>query len=87
MSQPDCDEFFALLSDYLDGELPPSRCAEFEKHLEDCPPCIVFVRSLKQSIRISRGLGETTNLPQPRPEQLAELRHAYESSIRRRSGS
>lgn len=84
-SNQECGEFFARLSEYLDGELPPDRSAEFEAHLQDCPPCIAFVQSLKRSIRLSREIAGAEPLPKPSSEQLAELRHAYEQSLRRRT--
>ncbi len=45
---------FAELSNYLDEELDDSLCAELEKHMEDCQPCIAFLASLKESIQICR---------------------------------
>lgn len=49
-----CDEFFSFLYPYLDGELDAPRCAEFESHLEGCPPCshaLEAQESLRSSIR------------------------------------
>ena len=43
---PKCQEVFALLSDYLNLELPPDACQSIEEHLAGCAPCIEFVESL-----------------------------------------
>jgi len=87
MNQHDCDEVFSLLSEYLDNELPPSNCAEMEAHLQDCPPCIDFVRSLRQSVQLCRKLSVSGALPPPTPEQLETLRNAYREMIGRKSSS
>jgi hypothetical protein len=34
-----CWDVRRLVSDYLDGELPPARVAVVERHLETCPTC------------------------------------------------
>jgi RNA polymerase sigma-70 factor (ECF subfamily) len=52
---PRCKEMFAELSDYLDGELDDSPCAEIESHLGDCKPCQAFLASLEATIRQLRN--------------------------------
>jgi anti-sigma factor RsiW len=74
-----CREVFALLSGYLDLELPPDACREIESHLAGCPPCIEFVESLRKTVELCR-----TFRPQVMPdpisrkarEQLLEAYHA-----------
>jgi len=50
----DCKRIFALLSEYLDFELPPDACAEIENHLADCPPCVEFADSLRSTVELCR---------------------------------
>ena len=38
-----CRELLDALSDYVDGELDESLCADIEEHLKDCNPCRVEV--------------------------------------------
>ncbi len=45
-----CRELFAQLSDYLDGNVIPSRCEEIEAHVNACPNCVAFLNDLKASI-------------------------------------
>jgi anti-sigma factor RsiW len=45
---------FAELSDYLDGELDDFSCEELQTHLNDCQPCLKFLRSLEMSIQKCR---------------------------------
>jgi hypothetical protein len=49
-----CKEIFAQLSDYLNLELPPDACAEIEKHLSGCAPCIDFLESLRKTVQLCR---------------------------------
>lgn len=56
-----CKEVFAMLSAYLDQELPVESCQEIEQHLSGCGPCIEFVESLRKTIQLCRGY---------RPDQL-----------------
>lgn len=49
-----CKETFALLSDYLNLELPPDACAEIESHLAGCSPCIEFAESLRKTVELCR---------------------------------
>lgn len=72
-----CKEIFALLSQYLDRELPPDVCQEIESHLAACPPCIQFVDSLRTTIRLSRKY-RPEDAPNPIGEEAKErLLEAY----------
>ncbi len=51
----DCKEIFAMLSEYLDLELPPEACSQMADHIADCPPCIEFTESLRQTIALCHG--------------------------------
>lgn len=37
-----CDRVFALLSEYLDNELPPTEREQFEAHVSTCTRCSQF---------------------------------------------
>ena len=45
-----CKEVFAMLSQYLDLELPPDACDHVQRHLAGCPPCIEFAESLRKTV-------------------------------------
>lgn len=53
---PECRELFARLSEYIDGELDTSLCAETEAHLGDCPPCRSFLESLRRTVTLLNRL-------------------------------
>jgi anti-sigma factor RsiW len=84
MTENECERVFALLSEYLDQELPPASCEELEQHLRNCPPCIQFVRSLKRSVNLCRQLGQCRDVLRLDPDVMAGLRRAYEKMLAKR---
>jgi len=44
-----CREMIALLSEYIDGALPPDRARGLEAHLAICDPCVAFLESLRKT--------------------------------------
>jgi len=45
-----CIELVELLTDYLEGVLPPDEVAAVEAHLEKCPPCQVYLAQMRATI-------------------------------------
>ena len=82
-----CQEIFALLSEYLNLELPPETCREIEQHLAGCPPCIEFTESLRRTIEICRSY-RPAELPDPLGREAREqLVEAYRKMLAARSSS
>jgi len=54
MTDQHCKQIFAMLSEYLDGELPVKNCRELERHLKGCRPCIAYLDSLKTTVEACR---------------------------------
>lgn len=50
LPKPDCREFFASLSEYIDGRIDDTTCERMQIHLEDCPPCLAFISDLRKAI-------------------------------------
>jgi anti-sigma factor RsiW len=49
-----CEAKLAELSEYLDGELSPARCAAIERHLSDCACCGRLAARLRRAIAACR---------------------------------
>jgi len=82
-----CKEVFALLSDYLNLELPPEACQEIEAHIAGCSPCIEFAESLRKTVDICRQY-QSTELPAPiGQEAKAQLLDAYKKMLAARTSS
>ena len=77
----ECKQVFAMLSDYLNLELPPETCREIEAHIAGCEPCIEFAESLRKTVDLCRKY-EPTELPAPMGEQAkAQLLDAYKKML------
>jgi predicted anti-sigma-YlaC factor YlaD len=73
-----CAEIVAMLSDYLDRDLPPATCAVIENHLDMCPDCGEAAESLRKMVSLCRQYA-TDNRPRPLPaDKEQELRAAFE---------
>jgi len=77
MSDRRCKRIFAMLSEYLDAELPMENCDELERHLKGCAPCLAYLESLKNTVAACRRF-EVHRIPPPsqkvREALLAALR-------------
>ena len=76
-----CKEVFALLSGYLDLELPTEACREIETHLAGCAPCVEFAESLRKTIELCRQY-QPEELPEPiGKEARAQLLETYQKML------
>lgn len=65
-----CKDHIEFLAAYLDGSLPEDLRAEFEDHLNRCPPCRDYLRTYKDTIRLSQAAGSCQLSPTPIPDDL-----------------
>jgi anti-sigma factor RsiW len=69
-----CRELVELVTDYLEGALPPDERDRFEEHLLGCRVCPTYVDQLRTTIRVLGRLSED-HLPEPaRGSLLAAFR-------------
>jgi anti-sigma factor RsiW len=72
-----CKDVIALLSEYVDFELLPAAYGEVERHLADCPACLEFVESLRNTIVLCRAYTPSV-LPAPLSDRARrELKDAW----------
>ena len=57
MSHETCRSLLNQLSDYIDGELEESLCAEIEQHMAGCPDCRAVVNTLEKTVELYRTTG------------------------------
>ncbi|MGB9605889.1 MAG: anti-sigma factor family protein [Bryobacteraceae bacterium] len=80
----ECRQIFALLSQYLDAELPAETCDQIEAHLKDCPPCLEFLDSLRKTVELCRRF-EPGDLPAPLSDAVrGELKQLYQEALKAR---
>ena len=76
-----CQDVLALLSDYVDFELPLADCGEVERHLADCPACHDFVERLRHTIALCRAYAPGA-LPAPLSDRArSELESAWRNML------
>jgi predicted anti-sigma-YlaC factor YlaD len=85
MSNQDCQSVFALLSQYLDRELPVAECEELERHIRDCGPCVDFIDSLKKAVVLGREYRPEVEVPAITPPVRESLKAAYERMLAERA--
>ena len=59
-----CREFVDFLDDYLARRLELTHREEFNDHLSGCPPCVAYMHSYQESIRLGKAAltrSEATN--------------------------
>lgn len=57
-----CEDMLRMLNDYVDQEIDPAVCDQFEAHLEDCNPCQVVVDTIRKTIKLYKE-GEVYEIP------------------------
>lgn len=59
-----CREVVDVLTDYLEGAMPPEQRAALEQHLLTCEGCTNYVEQLRMSIALTGRLQEEDVPPQ-----------------------
>lgn len=49
-----CREMTEFLMDYLSGELDAPTRSRFEEHISQCPPCVVYLKTYEEAVRMGR---------------------------------
>ena len=76
-----CKKMFALLSEYLDMELPADACKQMDAHIAGCEPCAVFTESLRKTVDLCRKY-QPKGLPGPIARDARQrLFEAYQNML------
>jgi anti-sigma factor RsiW len=51
-----CVELVELVTDYLEGVLPPTERSRFEAHLADCDGCVNYIDQMRTTIEVTGRL-------------------------------
>jgi anti-sigma factor (TIGR02949 family) len=51
-----CRALVDLLCDFLEGDLEPDEAKELERHMADCPPCLVMLRTYSRTIELCKSM-------------------------------
>lgn len=74
MTRLTCREFIEFLWQYLSEELSLEERGRFDDHLTRCDPCVRYLRSYQETIKIGKAAFTPTDDPVPAevPEELIQ---------------
>ena len=64
-----CDEVVELVTDYLEGRLPPEERRRFDEHVTGCDGCVAYLEQMRATIATAGRLRDT-DLPPELEERL-----------------
>jgi anti-sigma factor RsiW len=70
-----CREMVELVTEYLEGAMPPRERAIFEAHLAVCPGCTAYLAQMRQTISLTGKLTEESLSPQARDDLMDVFRN------------
>jgi predicted anti-sigma-YlaC factor YlaD len=69
-----CQEVAEILTDFLEGAMPPAERIRLEQHLAMCEGCMNYLDQLRTTIHLAGGLARETVPPAAVAELLDEFR-------------
>ena len=76
-----CEDTLGILSEYVDGELDQSLCAEIERHMAECGNCRIMVDTLRKTIILYRDYGHE-EIPDDAKARLYAVLHLHRGNER-----
>jgi anti-sigma factor RsiW len=73
-----CQELVELVTEYLEGALPPEERSRFDTHLARCRGCRASLRQMQQTIRLAGRLTED-DLPEGTKQRLLHAFRVWKS--------
>jgi anti-sigma factor RsiW len=67
-----CRGVVNLLCDYLEGDIASEESRELEGHMEECPPCLSFLKTYQKTTELCRSL-RPGDLPPELKEKLEQM--------------
>ncbi|MGD2158654.1 MAG: zf-HC2 domain-containing protein [Anaerolineales bacterium] len=65
-----CRDLLASLSEYIDGSLDESLCAEIDRHVADCEDCRIVVDTLRKTVYLYHRTAQDPRIPNEVRERL-----------------
>jgi len=68
-----CREFVEFLMEYLEGGLVDAERRVFEEHVGDCPACVNYLDSYRETVRLGQNVcAPDAEVPPDVPEELVQ---------------
>ena len=68
-----CQQWVELVTEYLEGALPPALQDAADRHLADCPHCREYLEQMRRTVAVAGGLRDDA-VP---PEVVEALTRAF----------
>jgi len=69
-----CREIVEVVTEYLDGAMPPAERSRFDDHMRICPGCATYLEQMRSTIRLAGTLAPEAVTPEAKAAFLAALR-------------
>jgi anti-sigma factor RsiW len=69
-----CQELVELVTDYLEGAMPPELRARFDRHIERCAGCRAYLEQMRETIRATGALTPDSLTPEAERTLLEAFR-------------
>jgi anti-sigma factor RsiW len=69
-----CQELVELVTDYLEGALPPVEVERFEAHISGCDACTTYIEQMRQTILALGRIPPESVSPEAERELLSAFR-------------
>lgn len=69
-----CQELVELITEYLDGTLPPSERLRFDAHVRTCSGCEAYIEQMRITIRLLGKLSKESISAEAQRDLLATFR-------------
>ena len=70
-----CQELVEIITEYLEGNLPPADRERFEAHLTVCPGCQLYLDQMRAMVRAVGRLTAANLTPESQRELLSLFRN------------
>ena len=70
-----CAEVVELVTDYLEGRLPPEERRRFDEHVSGCDGCVAYLEQMRATIATAGRLRETELRPELEERGLLSFRN------------
>ena len=73
-----CREFVDFLMAYLNEDLPKAERDAFKMHIVDCPPCVNFLDTYAETIKLEKGAYDSLGYDDMPPQLVQAILAAQE---------
>ena len=68
-----CKECIDLLCDYFEGTLDTNTATSLEEHFKDCPPCVSFLETYRETSDLCRKTLNPVEIPEAVQAKLRDF--------------